>query len=222
MSSSREQIFANIRRGLKRDALQGDALKAVQGRLKEHPSNTIPARSKLPHNEQIQLFIEMVAEASAELIKLDNSSEFPFAVNKFLGENKLTHLVSANSAELSQLDWSVLRDITIERRPAQAGDLVSLTSSFAGIAETGTLMLLSGADSPTTLNFLPDIHLVMLRQSNIVGAYEEAWDKLRSQRAEMPRTVNMITGPSRSADIEQKLQMGAHGPKRLVIFLVAE
>ena len=222
MSSSREQIFANIRRGLKREALQEDALKTVRARLKEHPNNTIPTRSKVPHKEQIQLFMDMATEASAELIKLDDSSELPSAVNKFLSENKLTQLVSASPVEFSKLDWTVLNDITVEHRPAQAGDLVSLTSSFVGIAETGTLMLLSGGDSPTTLNFLPDIHLVMLRQSNIVGAYEQAWNKLRSERPEMPRTVNMITGPSRSADIEQKLQMGAHGPKRLVIFLIAE
>jgi L-lactate dehydrogenase complex protein LldG len=62
---------------------------------------------------------------------------------------------------------------------------------------------------------------VILKRSDIVGPYEDAWQKLReATQNNLPRTVNMITGPSRSADIEQKLQMGAHGPKELIILLI--
>ncbi len=220
MSSSREQIFNNIRQGLKRGPLQGEALAAVQGRLADHPANTVPARSRLPHDKQVQLFVDMATEAAAELIRLDSAEQLPKAVAEFLSANQLTELVRSSAPELSALNWSPLSGVESVQRPARAGDRVSLTSCFAGIAETGTLMLLSGPESPTTLNFLPDIHLVMLEAENIVGAYEDAWAKLRASRDDMPRTVNMITGPSRSADIEQKLQMGAHGPKRLVILLI--
>lgn len=220
MSSSREQIFNNIRQGLKRGPLQGEALAAVQGRLADHPANTVPARSRLPHDKQVQLFVDMATEAAAELIRLDSAEQLPKAVAEFLSANQLTELVRSSAPELSALNWSPLSGVESVQRPARAGDRVSLTSCFAGIAETGTLMLLSGPESPTTLNFLPDIHLVMLEAENIVGAYEHAWAKLRASRDDMPRTVNMITGPSRSADIEQKLQMGAHGPKRLVILLI--
>ncbi len=222
MSSSREQIFNNIRQGLKRGPLQGEALAAVQGRLADHPANTVPARSRLPHDKQVQLFVDMATEAAAELIRLDSAEQLPEAVAEFLSANQLTELVRSSAPELSALDWSPLSGVESVQRPARAGDRVSLTSCFAGIAETGTLMLLSGPESPTTLNFLPDIHLVMLEAENIVGAYEDAWAKLRASRDDMPRTVNMITGPSRSADIEQKLQMGAHGPKRLVILLIGQ
>ena len=90
------------------------------------------------------------------------------------------------------------------------------------MAETGTLALASGPAAPTTLNLLPDTHIVVLPSSAVVGALEEVWTQLRARFGEgaMPRTVNFITGPSRSADIEQKLQMGAHGPRRLHILLV--
>ncbi len=85
-------------------------------------------------------------------------------------------------------------------------------------------MLTSGADRPTTLNFLPGTHIVVLRKNQVVGAYEEAWAKLRASAAArgeaMPRAVNFVTGPSRTGDIEQKLQLGAHGPIRLHIVLV--
>jgi len=88
--------------------------------------------------------------------------------------------------------------------------------AFAGIAETGTLMLVSGPNSPTTLNLMPDTHIVVLRADQIVGPYEEALDRLRVRQdgKPLPRTVNFITGPSRTADIEQKIELGAHGPRR--------
>ena len=81
-------------------------------------------------------------------------------------------------------------------------------------------MLLSGPDHPTTLNFLPDTHIVVLRASQVVGPYEDAWARLRAAATAMPRTVNFVTGPSRTADIEQTIQLGAHGPRRLHIVLI--
>ena len=82
----------------------------------------------------------------------------------------------------------------------------------------------SGADSPTTLNFLPETEIVLLPAEGVVGGMEEAWARLRNRlgKAGLPRTVNFITGPSRSADIGQKLQMGAHGPRRLHILVVGD
>jgi L-lactate dehydrogenase complex protein LldG len=94
--------------------------------------------------------------------------------------------------------------------------------AFAGIAETGTLMLPSGPDRPTTVNLLPDTAMVLLRASRLVGAYEDAWDRLRAEQGGMPRNVMLVTGPSRSADIEQTLELGAHGPRRLHILLVED
>jgi L-lactate dehydrogenase complex protein LldG len=87
-------------------------------------------------------------------------------------------------------------------------------------------MLASGPSGPTTLNFLPETHMVVLKARDIAGCYEDAWDRLRAVQgtaedgALLPRTVNMITGPSRTADIEQTIQLGAHGPRRLCILLV--
>ena len=80
-------------------------------------------------------------------------------------------------------------------------------------------MLISGAETPTTLNFLPDTHIVVVRGEQVVAAYEDGWDRLRDRGA-IPRTVNFITGPSRTGDIEQRIELGAHGPRRLHIILV--
>ncbi|GGK79975.1 hypothetical protein GCM10007941_32740 [Amphritea balenae] len=232
VAKSRAEIFGNIRRGLGRKGNSGEASaeqkQAVQNRLNAQADNLIPQRAQLPHDEQVELFKAMATEAVAELIELDNIALVPQACADWLKTRHIDQLISASSSEINSLDWSPLLNADVDRveRVAQAGDIASLTSSFAGIAETGTLMLHSGPDSPTTLNFLPDNHLVILRRSTIVGVYEEAWKKVRAafggteSGLTLPRTVNMITGPSRSADIEQKLQMGAHGPKTLVIFLI--
>lgn len=223
--TSRADIFANIRRGLKHDISESQRQQAVANRLSDKADNLIPARSQLPATEQVELFKAMAIEAAAELIELESIEQVPQACADWLADNQFNELNSASNAELNALDWSPLaqQQITRSERVAQAGDIASLTSSFAGIAETGTLMLHSGAQSPTTLNFLPDNHLVVLHRSAIVGCYEEAWKKLRQTfAAALPRTVNMITGPSRSADIEQTLQMGAHGPKKLIILLIKD
>ena len=82
-------------------------------------------------------------------------------------------------------------------------------------------MMKAGPEHPTTLNFLPDTHVVVLLASQIVGSYEDAWDRLRDVDS-MPRTVNFITGPSRTGDIEQTIFLGAHGPRRMHIVLVED
>jgi L-lactate dehydrogenase complex protein LldG len=105
---------------------------------------------------------------------------------------------------------------------AEASDSVSVQHAFAAIAETGTLMLPSAPQRPTTLNLLPDTAIVVLRAERLVGAYEEAWDLLRNELGGMPRNVMLVTGPSRSADIEQALELGAHGPRRLHVVLVGD
>lgn len=218
---SKADIFNRIRGGLHVPSDDSARRAAVQARLDARKRNLIPQRAQLPADELLRLFIDMADEAAAELIELHNGAELVSAIEGWAQENGIAHLVTASDEQINNLDWSGNGTLVREERVAQVGDEASLTSAFCGIAETGTLMLYSGEESPTTLNFLPDTHLVVLRASTIVGPYEDAWQMLRQATGgSMPRTVNLITGPSRSADIEQKLQMGAHGPGRLVIFLL--
>jgi len=123
---------------------------------------------------------------------------------------------------LAQLPWE--KERTLERfvGPSDGNDAASLSRATAGVAETGTLVLLSGEENPTTLKFLPDTHIVLMQADDIVGDYETVWRMLRETYGpgKLPRTVNFITGPSRSADIEQTLILGAHGPRALHILVV--
>jgi L-lactate dehydrogenase complex protein LldG len=85
-------------------------------------------------------------------------------------------------------------------------------------------MLVSGAHTPTTLNFLPETHIVVVRRDQVVATYEDGWDRLRAatKTEALPRAINFVTGPSRTADIEQHIELGAHGPRRLHIVLVED
>jgi L-lactate dehydrogenase complex protein LldG len=114
------------------------------------------------------------------------------------------------------------RTLEVATGPSDGGDLVAVSHAFGAAAESGTLMLVSGPDNPTTLNFLPDTHVVVIDAKDVAGDYETLWQRVRDRygAGSMPRTVNLITGPSRSADIEQTLILGAHGPRRLHVVVV--
>jgi len=119
---------------------------------------------------------------------------------------------------IQQIEWPA--SLELQQRSATGEDRVSVTSALCGIAETGTLMLVSGEQNPTSLNFLPDYHIVVLRSDLLVPRMEDAWDKLRAAFAQMPRTVNFISGPSKTADVEQTVEYGAHGPRCLHVVMV--
>jgi L-lactate dehydrogenase complex protein LldG len=123
---------------------------------------------------------------------------------------------------LASLPWDRAPHVERKTGPSDGSDLVSATRAFGGVAESGTLVLVSGEDNPTTLNFLPEHHLAVLFADDIAGDYEAVWSRIREQYGPrvLPRTVNLVTGPSRSGDIEQTLILGAHGPRALHILIV--
>ena len=169
----------------------------------------------------------MAEEVQTTVARVASNGAVPAEVARYLAaENLPAELVMAPDPSLDAIPWEARPLLTIRRGRAEPGDAVSLTPCLAAVAETGTLMLVSGAETPTTLNFLPDTHIVVLRAGQVVASYEDGWDLVRARSAigaeGWPRTLNLITGPSRTGDIEQKIQLGAHGPRRLHIVLVDE
>lgn len=220
---SREQMLNAIRRGLRRGPLPSDQVAMLRGRLAAHPRQLIPARSRLPHPQQVELFVRNVEKEFGTVVRVASPEEVPGAVADYLAAQNLpSELVMAPHAELQAIPWSSRPLLRIREGRAEATDAVAVQHAFAGVAETGTLMFPSAPDRPTTLNVLADTAIAVLRASRLVGAYEEAWDMLRSELGGMPRNVMLVTGPSRSADIEQTLELGAHGPRRLHVVLVED
>ena len=220
---SKREILTAIRRGLKRGPLPADQATMLRGRMAAHPRHLIPARSRLPHPEQVDLFVRNVEKEFGSVTRVADLDAVPDAVADYLAAQNLPgRMVMAPHPELRAIPWSARPMLEVREGRAEATDAVSMQHGFAGIAETGTLMLPSGADRPVTLNLLADTEIVVLRASTVVGAYEEGWDRLRSEIEGMPRNVMFITGPSRSADIEQTLELGAHGPRRLHVVLLED
>lgn len=216
-------MLAAIRRGLRRGALPEDQAAMLRGRLQQHPRQLIPARSRLPHEQQVDLFVSNLEKEFGSVTRVIGTEEVPGAVADYLAAQNLAgKLVMAPHPELQSIDWSLRPLLEIREGRAEGSDMVSVQHAFAAVAETGTLMFPSAPERPTTLNVLTDTEIVVLRASRVVGAYEEAWDLLRSEIGAMPRNVMLVTGPSRSADIEQALELGAHGPRRLHVVLIED
>jgi L-lactate dehydrogenase complex protein LldG len=224
--SARDQILGGIRKSLGRGPLNDAAAAPLRRRLNEHPSNLIPARTKSLNAEGLATMFKFFAEeADATVTRVPDAASVPLAVTEYLASRNLpAEAVRSPDAALDAYPWSEVPLLRMHKGRATGEDAVSITPAFAAVAESGTVMLTSGADRPTTLNFLPGTHIVVLRKDQIVGDYEQAWQRLRKTadaRGEaMPRAVNLVTGPSRTGDIEQKLQLGAHGPIRLHIVIV--
>jgi L-lactate dehydrogenase complex protein LldG len=224
MSAAREDIIGGIRRALGRGPLEGESEAELAERVAAHHRNLIPARAAaLGPAARMALFIAMAEAVQTSVARVADAAEVPDEVARYLAaENLPAELAMAPDPALDAIPWDERPLLRIRRGRAEAHDLVSLTPCLAAIAETGTLMLVSDPETPTTLNFLPDTQIVVLHAGQVVASYEDGWDLVRGRAATKgwPRTINLITGPSRTGDIEQRLQLGAHGPRRLHIVLV--
>ena len=220
MSTARDQILSGIRKSLGRESSPSQP--EAEARLANHPRNLIPQRAHVSVEERLELFVSQATAAAASVARVGSLDQVPGAVASFLAGHNLPQRVKLSpDTFITGLDWDGQPTLETDTGKAIDSDLASVTGAVAGIAETGTLMLASGTDRPTTLNFLPDNHIVVLPADRIVGVYEDGWDRLR-QDGDLPRTVNFITGPSRTGDIEQTIQLGAHGPRRLHIIVVED
>ncbi|WP_422032654.1 LutC/YkgG family protein [Reyranella sp.] len=221
---ARSQILSGIRRSLRRGELAGEARSSVETRLAEPPRGPSVARGQLPQADKVALFCEWAETLNATVARV-GPAEVPGEVTAYLARNNLpANVAMAPSPLLEGYDWASQKMLSIRRGRGEGSDQVSVTGAFAGIAETGTVVMASGPDHPVSLNLLPDTHVVVLREADIVGGYEDVWGRLRARYGKnlMPRTVNTITGPSRTGDIEQAMELGAHGPRRMHILVVRD
>lgn len=215
MTSARDRILGAIRNNL---AAGGRQAEAYPG------SGPEPQRARLPPAGQRALFLRMASQAAATTDVATARAEIPALIAAYLKNHNLPAQIRvAPDPRLTGLDWTSQPLLEVSSGGTDGSHSVSVTGAFSAVAETGTLALTSGAPSPTLLNFLPENHIVVLDAKDLSGSYEDLWAKLKAQYgAEMPRTLNLVTGPSRSGDIEQTILMGAHGPKRLHIILLDE
>ena len=218
MSTDRADMVARIRAGLGRSTLSQAERDACDRRLTDPPAHPAPAWVDGDAHDLRAGFIDRITEQEATAETVADWADVPAAVARYLaGHNAPARARIAPAKALQALDWGGLE---VAFGPAVETDAVGIGLGLAGVAETGTLVVTSGADSPTTLNFVPETHIVLLPADRIVGPFEAVWRRLRGMAATPPRVINLISGPSRTADIEQTMILGAHGPKRLHVILI--
>lgn len=224
MSSSRESILGSLRSTLGQKANLETRKAATEDRLANKPSGIIPKRGQLKADERVELFIKMATSAHAVVTRVAEYTDIPKDIASYLrGHNLPFSICSGHDKRLMRTKWASEPTLEIKKGATDGDDLVGVSHATAAIAESGTLLLTSGKDNPTTINFLSDHHIVVLNAKDIKGDMEAALGKLKKNaggEVHMPRAVNFITGPSRSGDIEQKMLLGAHGPRALKIIIV--
>ena len=208
MSGSREQVLADIRKSLGRSTPRGAAIEPLPG------SGPRPAFE----GDAVERFAAKMLEKSATLARLGSLDEVGPEVLRFLASIGAGPRLCVSKA-LQHIAWPTSLDI--QHRAAVREDTTSVTPCFAAVAESGGIVTLSGPDTPSTLNFVPDNHIVIVQATQVVRHFEDVWRLWRETARPLPRTLNVISGPSRTADIEQTIQLGAHGPRRLHILLLA-
>ncbi len=208
--NARDAIFVRIRQGLR--APDARAVETHLARRARGPLPTLPA-------DLVTRFRECATCLASTVVGPVPAAEVPATIARYLDEQKLPRR-AVGWPEIASVDWKSA-GVEIETRPARGDDLIGVSGVFCGIAETGTLMLLSGAPTPPSVSLLPETHIALLPVARIVAHMEDGWDLLRREHGKMPRAVNFVSGPSRTADIEQTVTLGAHGPYRVHIVLTA-
>lgn len=210
MTEARKAILGQIRRALGRGPLAAADAAVLDARR--------PTHTRIAFDDDLLArFVSRFESRSGTVVRVGSLLEVPAAVDAYRQQHGLPAR-AAIARPLAGLPWPA--DFVHHPGPAGKEEVLSVTACLAGIAEMGSLLLASGPDSPTTLNFVPDHHLIVLHATQIVRHFEDAWAILRACPGGMPRATNIVSGPSRTGDVELTLQLGAHGPRSVHVILV--
>ena len=214
-SAARAAIFKRIRQAQNRPEQVTDTeLEQVRQYLDHHESGPRPDLGP----DLVARFRQQAERTSQTLDAVGSLAEVPAAVARYLTGLGLAKQAIAWQT-LTELPWQQ-EGVAVEFRKPVNEDLVGITGCFCAVAETGTLVLLSGPETFSSAALLPETHVAIVPVSRIVGSIEDAFALAKKERGELPRATNFISGPSRTGDIEQTIVLGAHGPYRVHVILV--
>jgi L-lactate dehydrogenase complex protein LldG len=220
--ASRDAVLERVRKALGRTGPDPQAEAAAEAYLRAHAHGPRPAMPA----DLVQRFVERATDMASTIERIASPMQIPASVARYLDALALPERLAAQKAhagvcwpEFASLDWQGA-GLAIEARPTVGHDRLGITGSYCAIAETGTLVFVSGIDTPTATALLPDTHVAVVRADRVVSGMEEAFALIRAEMGELPRAVNLVSGPSRTGDIEQTIVLGAHGPYRVHILLL--
>lgn len=222
-TAARDAILGRVRKALGKSGDDAMARLDAQAYIARHAQGPKPS----PSPDLVAQFVERAMHMESTVERLASVRDVPAAVARYLDALELPPAIAEQKShqgvcwsEFAHLDWKGA-GLDIEPRPTAGDDRLGITGCLCAIAETGTLVLIPGADTPTATALLPDTHVVVLREGDVVGSMEDAFARVRAVCPGLPRAINLISGPSRTGDIEQTIVLGAHGPYRVHILLLA-
>jgi L-lactate dehydrogenase complex protein LldG len=221
-NAARERVLGRVRNAVGRRDDGAQARARAEAYIAAHAQGPRP---KLPA-DFVTRFMQRARDLESSVERVADLEAIPACVARYLDALQLPPALAAQKShagvcwpEFAGLDW-VAAGLSIEARPTIGNDRLGITSAFCAIAETGTLVVLAGPETPTATTLLPDTHVAVLRADRVVAGMEEAFALITRERGRMPRAINLISGPSRTGDIEQTIVLGAHGPYRVHIIVV--
>jgi L-lactate dehydrogenase complex protein LldG len=215
---AREKILARIRQAQGRAGAEPTAAERalVREAIARHEVGPQPPFAHAP--DRLAQFRKECDRLGTTHAPLALEKDIPAEVARYLAACGLAPAV-VGWPEFSGLDWAGA-GIAWEDRPARGDDRVGLTGCFCAIAETGTALLLSSPAAPKVTALLPETHVCIVPAGRVVDTMEDAFSMIRAEVGDPPRAVFFVSGPSRTADIEQTIVIGAHGPYRVHVILV--
>ncbi len=215
-SDSRTHIMAKVRHGS-----HGLDASAIERELKT--LGTAPS-APLASDDLCVAFLTNVLRNRGTVALAKNRSEAVKAVGQYIYERYRSHrLVAGNDPHLAAMPW---RDGGVLPRfgELEAGEAVALSYARWGIAEMGAVVTWTGKNNPAANNLLGEDHIVILDDTNLVSDMEALWEQMTPEMEHKgrPRGINLIAGPSSTADIEMKMIYGAHGPRGWHVILLGE
>lgn len=221
-ATSREAILASVRSALGKGGNRDDARAAARAYVAARAQGPRPSMPV----DLVDRFLVRAADMQSTVERLSSLAQLPAAVARYVDALDLPPALASQKSrrgvcwpELADLDWAGA-GLEIAPHPTRGDDRLGITGTFCAIAETGTLVITTGAATPSATMLLPDTHVAVVRADRIVAGMEEAFALVRAEWPGMPRAVNLVSGPSRTGDIEQTIVLGAHGPFRVHIVVV--
>jgi L-lactate dehydrogenase complex protein LldG len=220
--ASRDAILGRVRHALQKTGPDTGARADAEAYLAAHAQGPRPAMPA----DLVARFLQRATDMASTVERIGSKAEIPAAVARYLDALDLPPELAAQKShtgvcwpEFADLDWNGA-GLSVEARPTAGNDRLAITGSFCAVAETGTLVFTTSMATPTASALLPDTHVAVVRADRVVSGMEEAFALVRKEHSGMPRAINMISGPSRTGDIEQTIVLGAHGPFRVHLLLL--
>ncbi|NEM96861.1 LutC/YkgG family protein [Pontibacter burrus] len=166
------------------------------------------------------VFVEAFIKNSGTFVYCENEEDFFDQLYTFKREQNIEHLF-VWEANLQKALYHAGIEYTDSEQDFVQKAQASLTTCESLITRTGSILVSSANAGGRRLSIYPETHLVVAKASQLVPDIKDGLQKLRDKYKEnYPSMVSLVSGPSRTADIEKTLVMGAHGPKQLVLFLI--